>query len=71
MKNLIPDILMIIVLIVLFILLLSSCSILNRPIAKIYTEEEYYIAIDNKGNVIDINYCIDSLQLTGYKVIIK
>jgi len=62
---------MIIVLIVLFILLLSSCSILNRPIAKIYTEEEYYIAIDNKGNVIDINYCIDSLQLTGYKVIIK
>jgi hypothetical protein len=71
MKNLIPDILMIIVLIILFILLLSSCSILNKPIAKIYTEEEYYIAIDNKGKVIDENYCIDSLNLTGYKIFKK
>jgi hypothetical protein len=47
----------------------GSCFLLNRPTAKIYSEDETYLAIDQNGQVIDENYCLDSLNLTGYKVI--
>jgi hypothetical protein len=49
-------------------LLIGSCFLVNRPTAKIYSDDETYLAIDQNGQVIDENYCIDSLQLAGYKV---
>jgi len=41
---------------------------MNKPTAKVYATDEIYIALDNQGNVIDENYCIDSLNLAGYRV---
>jgi hypothetical protein len=49
-------------------LLIGSCFLVNRPTAKIYSDD-IYIALDGQGNVIDENHCIDSLNLAGYKVI--
>jgi hypothetical protein len=47
----------------------GSCFLLNRPTAKIYADDEIYTALDNQGNIIDENYCLDSLQLAGYRIV--
>jgi hypothetical protein len=49
-------------------LLFASCLVINKPTAKVYSDDEIYTAFDKEGNVIDENYCLDSLNLTGYRV---
>jgi len=59
---------------ILFFLLLNSLIgfelMINRPIAYVYADD-LYTAVNDSGQVIDENYCLDSLDLDGYKVIYK
>jgi len=44
--------------------------LINKPIAYVYADD-LFTAVDSNGQVIDENYCLDSLDLDGYKVILK